>query len=114
MEKDQGLQRYEMIMAEIYTKHELLLEQMHRQHQMEKDDIEAKKKELSTRIERMIIEHNQGRQNTENETLERIDHAKEDNKNRLASQIDKGMKQKGELQLTINKYKEAKEIQNKS
>lgn len=56
----------------------------------------------------MIIEHNEMRGLTENETWERIDKAKEENKQMLALQIDRGMKQKGELTLTQNKYKEKK------
>ena len=57
-------------MSEIYLKHETLMEDMHRDQQLEKDELEAQKKKLSAEIEEMIATHRDKREEVENNTWE--------------------------------------------
>ena len=67
--------------------------------------MEAQKKSLSLEIEQMIKSHKEERERVENETWEQIEGIKEKNKQELAQEVDKGMKQKSELTLIRNKYR---------
>jgi len=53
-EMEQQLRRFEAIMSEVYMEHEKLMEKMNRDFQLEKDDLEHRKKELSAKIEQML------------------------------------------------------------
>lgn len=44
-------------MSEVYMEHEKLMEKMNRDFQLEKDDLEHRKKELSAKIEQMLAQH---------------------------------------------------------
>jgi hypothetical protein len=46
------------------------------------------------------------RERVENETWDRIDKQKEDDKSEMAIEIDRSMKQKGELTLIMNAFKD--------
>lgn len=65
---------------------------MHRDHALEKDALEARKKALAQQIGEMISEHKRVREDVEQESWERIDRLKERQKEELAQEIDKGMK----------------------
>ena len=67
--------------------------------------MEAQKKSLSLEIEQMIKSHKEERERVENETWEQIEGIKEKNKQELAQEVDKGMKQKSELTLIRNEYR---------
>ena len=64
--------------------------------------MDAQKKMLSETINRMIKEHKEKREKVENETWEEIEAIKEKNKEKLAREIDQGMKQKSDLKLIRN------------
>ena len=53
----------------------------------------------------MIKSHKEERERVENETWEQIEGIKEKNKQELAQEVDKGMKQKSELTLIRNEYR---------
>ena len=53
----------------------------------------------------MIKTHKAERDRVENETWDQIEGLKETNKNELAMEVDKGMKQKSELTLIRNEQK---------
>ena len=96
-QKEHDLNKFEMLMSEIYLKHETLMEDMHRDQQLEKDELEAQKKKLSAEIEEMIATHRDKREEVENNTWEQIEMIKEKNKEELISEIDIGMKYKSDL-----------------
>ena len=60
---------------------------------------------MSLEIEQMVKQHKDNREKVENETWEEIEAIKEKNKQELAMEVDKGMKQKSELTLIRNQYK---------
>ena len=98
-QKEHDLNKFEMLMSEIYLKHETLMEDMHRDQQLEKDELESQKKKLSEEIEGMIATHGKKREEVENNTWEQIEMIKEKNKEELISEIDIGMKYKSDLTL---------------
>ena len=104
-QKEHDLNKFEMLMSEIYLKHETLMEDMHRDQQLEKDELEAQKKKLSTEIEEMIATHRDKREEVENNTWEQIEMTKEKNKEQLIAEIDIGMKFKSDLTLIQNEWK---------
>ena len=53
----------------------------------------------------MVKSHKENRERVENETWEEIEAIKERNKQELAMEVDKGMKQKTELILIKNEYR---------
>lgn len=53
----------------------------------------------------MVRSHKENREQVENRTWEDIEAIKEKNKQELAIEVDKGMKQKSELTLIRNNYK---------
>lgn len=67
-------------MTEIFEQHTALLEKMHRDHQLEKDALEERKKLLAQNIEKMITEHQQVKMDVENDSWLRIDLLKENQK----------------------------------
>ena len=67
--------------------------------------MEAQKKAMSMEIERMVKTHKENRELVENETWEEIEAIKEKNKHELATEVDKGMKQKSELTLIRNEFR---------
>ena len=81
---------------------------MFRDHQLEKDELEAKKKALSQEIEQMITEHKVKRDRFEQDIWDAIDKLKEESKEQLAKAVDTGMKQKGELTLINNSFTKEK------
>jgi len=54
----------------------------------------------------MVQQFKETRERVENETWDRIDKQKEDDKQEMATEIDRSMKQKGELTLIMNTYKD--------
>jgi hypothetical protein len=52
------------------------------------------------------------RERVENETWDRIDKQKEDDKSEMAVEIDRSMKQKGELTLIMNAFKDLRTQRN--
>ena len=93
-------------MSEIYQTHTTKIEKMLRDHQLEKDELEHTKKTLSHEIESMITRHKQTREQVEQEIWDTIDKIKEDQKEALARVIDNGMKQKSDLTLINNEFKQ--------
>ena len=93
-------------MSEIYQTHTTKIEKMLRDHQLEKDELEHTKKTLSQEIESMITRHKQTREQVEQEIWDTIDKIKEDQKEALARVIDNGMKQKSDLTLINNEFKQ--------
>jgi hypothetical protein len=75
---------------------------------LEKDELEATKKQLSSEIEVMILSHKQKREEVEQEIWDAIDKLKEDQKEKLALAIDTGMNQKGALTLINNEHNDKK------
>jgi hypothetical protein len=75
---------------------------------LEKDELEATKKQLSSEIEVMILSHKQKREEVEQEIWDAIDKLKEDQKEKLAIAIDTGMNQKGALTLINNEHNDKK------
>ena len=65
---------------------------MFRDHQLEKDELEATKKALSQEIEVMITQHKETREKVEQDIWDSIDQLKEDQKEILAKAVDNGMK----------------------
>ena len=106
--KEEQCQRFEILMAEIFEQHAMLMEKMHRDHQLEKDELEQSKKQLSAEIESMITEDKRIREKVEAESWEQIDRKKEIQKEELARMIDQGMKQKSELSLIATNFKQKK------
>ena len=87
------------------------MEQLNRDQKLERQELEKKKKELSLEIERMIKSHKEEREMVENKTWEDIEAIKEENKKKLATEVDKGMKQKSELTLIRNEYRHKEQEQ---
>ena len=81
---------------------------MEKEHKLEHDKLEDDKAKLSKQIEQMVQKFKETRERVENETWERIDQQKETDKQEMAKEIDKSMKQKGELTLIMNNYKDLK------
>ena len=53
-EMEQQLRRFEAIMSEVYMEHEKLMEKMNRDFQLEKDELEHKKKEFRLRSKKCM------------------------------------------------------------
>jgi hypothetical protein len=79
---------------------------MEKEQKLENDELEAEKERLSKEIERMVSQFKETRERVENETWDRIDKQKEDDKTEMATEIDRSMKQKGELTLIMNNFKD--------
>lgn len=94
-----------MLMSQTYLTHESLMEKLNRDQELERQELEAQKKSLSLEIEQMVKSHKENRERVENETWEQIESIKEKNKQELAMEVDKGMKQRTELILIKNKYR---------
>ncbi len=106
MKKDKQYSQFQKNMSEIYQTHTTKIEKMLRDHQLEKDELEHTKKTLSQEIENMIKRHKDTREAVEQEIWDTIDKIKEDQKEALARVIDNGMKQKSDLTLINNEYKQ--------
>ena len=104
-QKEHDLQKFEMLMSEIYIKHENLMSDMKKDQETEKIELESQKAKLSAEIEEMIATHRQKRDELENNTWEEIEMIKDKNKEDLRKAIDDGMKEKSNLTLIINEYK---------
>ncbi len=78
-------------MTDVYLEHDKLLENMHADNEIEKNQLEQEKIELSEKIERMLKMHKQRREETENSKWEEIESLKEKNKEELADRVDKTM-----------------------
>ena len=100
--------KYKMSIKEIAKLQKQKIEQMFRDHQLEKDELEATKKALSQEIEVMITQHKETREKVEQDIWDSIDQLKEDQKEILAKAVDNGMKQRGDLTLTNNKFNKEK------
>jgi len=83
---------------------------MFRDHQLEREELEASKRQLCQEIETLITEHKQSREQVDQQIWDSIDELKEKHKEDLALVIDNGMKQKGELTLINNEYNDRKQI----
>ena len=59
---DAQLKRFEAIMSEVYFEHEKLMKKIKRDFELEKDELEHKKKELSAQIESLLSQHEINRQ----------------------------------------------------
>jgi len=94
-----------MLMSQTYLTHESLMEQLNRDHLLERREKEAQKKALSQQIEQMIKSHKEERELVENQTWDKIEEIKEDNKRELAKLVDAGMKMKSDLTLIKNEYR---------
>lgn len=106
MKKEKQFTQFQKNMSEIYQTHTTKIEKMLRDHQLEKDELEQTKKSLSLDIENMITRHKQTREQVEQEIWDTIDKIKEDQKEALARVIDNGMKQKSDLTLINNEFKQ--------
>jgi hypothetical protein len=82
------------------------MKKMEKEHEQEHAELEAEKQGLSKQIEQMVQAFHETRAQVEHDTWERIDKQKEDDKAEMARQIDKSMRQKGELTLIMNNYKD--------
>jgi methyl-accepting chemotaxis protein len=100
--------KYKMGIKDIAKLQKNKIEQMFRDHQLERDELETMKKKLSAEIEQLITEHKSTRENVEAQIWDSIDKLKEDQKEVLAKAIDNGMKQKGELTLINNDHNQYK------
>lgn len=89
-------------MTDVYLEHDKLLENMHADNEIEKNQLEQEKIELSEKIERMLKMHKQRREETENSKWEEIESLKEKNKEELADRVDKTMQEKASLTLIKN------------
>jgi tryptophanyl-tRNA synthetase len=78
-------------LTDVYLEHDKLLENMHADNEIEKNQLEQEKIELSEKIERMLKMHKQRREETENSKWEEIESLKEKNKEELADRVDKTM-----------------------
>ena len=103
-QKEHDLQKFEMLMSEIYIKHENLMSDMKKDQETEKIELESQKAKLSAEIEEMIATHRQERDELENNTWEEIEMIKDKNKEELRKAIDDGMKEKSNLTLIKNEH----------
>lgn len=58
----------------------------------------------------MVSQFRETREHVENETWDKIDKQKEDDKREMATEIDRSMKQKGELTLIMNNFKDLRTV----
>lgn len=77
-------------------------------HKMKKDSLKLEKETLNAEIEQMITQHKVLREKVENDAWDYIERLKEKQSQELASEVDKGMKQKSELSLILTKFKNEK------
>ena len=92
-------------MSQTNLQHDHLMEELNRDQVLQREELEAKKKALSQEIEQMVRSHKEKREQVENQTWEDIEGIKEKNKNELARMVDTGMRQKSELTLIRNQYR---------
>lgn len=100
--------KFEQCSAQLYLTQDQQMKTMEKEHKLEHDKLEDDKAKLSKQIEQMVQKFKETRERVENETWERIDQQKETDKQEMAKEIDKSMKQKGELTLIMNNYKDLK------
>ena len=94
-----------MLMSQTYLTHEELMEKLKRDQDLEQEELKDQKAKLSKEIEQMVKDHRANREMVENRTWEKIEDIKEKNKQKLAIEVDRGMKQKSELTLIRNNFK---------
>ena len=104
-QKEHDLQKFEMLMSEIYIKHENLMSDMKKDQETEKIELESQKAKLSQEIEEMIATQREKRDELENNTWEDIEMIKDKNKEELRREIDSGMKEKSNLTLIQNEFR---------
>ena len=104
-QKEKDLVKFETLMSQTYLAHENLMEQLNRDQILERKEKEAQKKALSLEIEQMVKNHREEREKVENETWDRIEEIKEDNKRELAKLVENGMKMKSELTMIKNEFR---------
>ena len=104
-QKEHDLQKFEMLMSEIYIKHENLMSDMKKDQETEKIELESQKAKLSQEIEEMIATQREKRDELENNTWEEIETIKDKNKEELRKEIDQGMKEKSNLTLIQNEFR---------
>ena len=104
-QKEKDLEKFEMLMSQTYLTHEDLMANLNRDQVLERKEKEAQKKDLSHEIEQMVKSHKDERELVENQTWDKIEEIKEENKKDLAKLVDNGMKMKSELTLIKNEYR---------
>ena len=104
-QKEHDLEKFEMLMSQTYLTHEELMEKLKRDQDLEQEELKDQKAKLSKEIEQMVKDHRANREMVENRTWEKIEDIKEKNKQKLAIEVDRGMKQKSELTLIRNNFK---------
>lgn len=92
----------------MYLEHDKLLEKMHADNELERNELEQEKVELSEKIEKVLKLHKQQREDTENNKWEEIEAIKEKNKEELAERVDKSMQEKASLTLISNELQQHK------
>lgn len=92
----------------MYLEHDKLLEKMHADNELERNELEQEKVELSERIEKVLKLHKHQREDTENNKWEEIEAIKEKNKEELAERVDKSMQEKASLTLISNELQQHK------
>lgn len=92
----------------MYLEHDKLLEKMHADNELERNELEQEKIELSEKIEKVLKLHKQQREDTENNKWEEIEAIKEKNKEELAERVDKSMQEKASLTLISNELQQHK------
>jgi formyltetrahydrofolate hydrolase len=108
VKKDEQSKRCKILLSEIFDKHKKLVTEMKASHKMKKDSLKLEKETLNAEIEQMITQHKVLREKVENDAWDYIERLKEKQSQELASEVDKGMKQKSELSLILTKFKNEK------
>lgn len=106
--KEEQSKRCKILLSEIFDKHKKLVTEMKAAHKMKKDQLKLEKETLNSEIEDMIKQHAQVREKVENDSWDFIERLKEKHSQELASEVDKGMKQKSELSLIIANFNKQK------
>ena len=74
-------------------------------HKMNKDKLKLEKETLNAEIENMITSHRNLREQVENDAWDKMEQLKESQNQKLAAEVEKGMKQKAELTLIMTNFK---------
>ena len=74
-------------------------------HKMNKDKLKLEKETLNAEIEKMITSHRNLREQVENDVWDKMEQLKESQNQKLAAEVEKGMKQKAELTLIMTNFK---------
>ena len=101
--------KFEQCSAQLYLTQDQQMKTMEKEQKLEHDSLETDKDRLSRQIEQMVSQFKETRERVENETWDRIDRQKEDDKQEMATEIDRSMKQKGELTLIMNNFKDLRQ-----